>query len=257
MGIEWIAEIGPELVAFLLLAGFVAGFVDAIAGGGGLIALPAMMLAGVDPLTALATNKVQAIFGTATAVRRYARAGLVNPLRQWRAALMAFGGAILGALAVSALPVELLRMGLPLLLIVIALYFAFAPGLSDADGRERMSPLWFTLIAVPLIGFYDGLLGPGTGSFFMLAFVTLAGCGMLKATARTKFLNLASNIGSLLAFSFVVEIWWGLGLAMAVTQVMGAQLGAGMAMKRGARLIKPLLVITTMAMALRLLWDWI
>ena len=113
----------------------------------------------------------------------------------------------------------------------------------------------FGLTVVPLIGFYDGVFGPGTGSFFMLAFVTLAGYGLLKATAHTKLLNFASNIGGFAAFAFVGVIAWKVGLVMGVAQFFGARLGAGLAMKKGARLIKPLLIVVCLALAARLLFD--
>ncbi len=113
----------------------------------------------------------------------------------------------------------------------------------------------FTLTLVPLIGFYDGLIGPGAGSFYMIGFVVLAGYGVLKATAHTKLLNLASNAGGILAYALVAEPWWIVGLAMAVTQMAGAYVGSRLAMWIGARLIKPMLVIAATVLALKLIWD--
>lgn len=250
-------DLGWEVLALLVAAGFVAGFIDSIAGGGGLIGVPVLLLAGADPVTALATNKIQGLFGSASAAISYARAGLVNPRRQLAPAAMAFGASVLGALAVSVLPTDLLRAALPVLLIAIALFFALKPGLDDLDRTERISPRLFMLTLAPAIGFYDGLLGPGAGSFYMLGFVMLAGYGVLRATAHTKLLNLASNCGGLLAFAFVASPWWGVGLLMGAAQFAGAQVGARLAARVGARLIKPLLVVMTTAMALRLMWDWI
>ena len=120
---------------------------------------------------------------------------------------------------------------------------------------SRMRPGVFTLTAVPLIAAYDGLFGPGTGSFFMIAFVALAGYGVLKATAHTKLLNFASNLGSLAVFAFSGATWWITGFAMALGQVVGAAIGARVAMRVGARVIRPLLVVTSTAMALRLIWQ--
>jgi uncharacterized membrane protein YfcA len=141
------------------------------------------------------------------------------------------------------------------LLVAVALFFALKPGLSDADRVERVRPGVFALTAVPLNAAYDGFFGPGTGSFFMLAFVMLAGYGVLKATAHTKLLNFASNIGSLAVFIPSGAMGWGVGLCMAAAQVLGASIGARLAMKVGARLIKPLLVVTSTGMAARLLWQ--
>lgn len=250
-------ELTAELLILLALAAFAAGFVDSIAGGGGLITLPVLMLAGVPPAQALATNKVQGSFGAATAAISYARRGLVDPRKQWRAALLAGAGGILGAALVSYIPTDALRMVLPVILIGVALFFALKRGLNDLDRTQRLTPALFTLSAVPLVGFYDGLLGPGAGSFYMIAFVTLAGYGVLKATAHTKLLNLFSNLGGLLTFALIGEPLWLLGLLMGITQIGGAMLGARMAARIGARLIKPLLVITSTALALRLLWQMI
>lgn len=248
-------EVSTEILLILVAAGFLAGFVDSIAGGGGLIALPAMLLSGVPPLTALATNKIQGLFGAATAAYTYALGGHVDLRTQIVPASISFIASIFGALLVSILPTDFIRLFLPILLIGVALFFAFQRGLNDEDRERRLSPLVFSASMVPLIAAYDGLLGPGTGSFFMLAFVSLAGYGILKATAHTKLLNCASNAGALLAFAVVATPWWMTGLAMGVAQIFGARLGASLAQKIGARLIKPLLVCTTLGMAAKLLWD--
>ena len=141
------------------------------------------------------------------------------------------------------------------MLVAIALYFALKRDLSDLDRAERLRPLVFGATAVPLIGFYDGIFGPGTGSFFMLAFVGLSGFGMLKATAHTKFLNFASNIGAFAVFALVDAIVWQVGLVMGIAQFCGAQLGARVAVRGGAKLIRPLLVLTCAVLALKLLLD--
>ncbi|MCG7494120.1 TSUP family transporter [Thalassobius sp. Cn5-15] len=248
-------DLSTELLALLLAAAFAAGFIDAIAGGGGLITVPVLMLSGVPPVQALATNKVQGIFGAGTAAFAYARNGQVDLRVQAPVAVIAFGAAVCGALLVTILPTDWIRAVLPVLLIGIALFFALRPGLSDTDRPRRLSPLLFHATAVPLVAGYDGLLGPGAGSFYMLAFVMLGGFGILKATAHTKLLNFASNAGGLAAFAVVAQPLWALGLAMGAMQIIGARLGAGMAMKQGARVIKPLLVLTSLSLALKLLWD--
>lgn len=250
-------ELTLDLVLMLLVAAFAAGFVDAIAGGGGLITLPALMLAGIPPAQALATNKVQGAFGAATAALSYAARGLVDLRGQWRLALIAGLAGAAGAVLISNVSTDGLRLVLPVILIAIAGFFAFKPGLNDLDRIRRMAPWLFSATAVPLVGFYDGLIGPGAGSFYMIAFVTLAGYGVLKATAHTKLLNFASNIGGLIAFAVVGQPLWLIGLAMGAAQILGAVLGARLASRVGARLIKPLLVVTSTALALRLLWDMI
>lgn len=250
-------EVGLETLLLLLAAGFVAGFMDAVAGGGGLVTLPILLLAGANPLTALATNKIQGLFGTATAALAYARGGHVNLRDQSGLAAIAFAASIAGALLVSVLPTDWIRLILPILLIGIAVFFATKKGLGDLDRARRTSPALFAATMVPLCGAYDGLLGPGAGSFYMLAFVSLAGYGILKATAHTKLLNFASNAGALLAFAFVATPWWFTGIAMGLAQIAGAHAGAKLAQKKGARLIKPLLVITSVTLGLKLLWDMV
>ncbi|SFX27681.1 hypothetical protein SAMN04244548_00723 [Paracoccus pantotrophus] len=248
-------ELSLDLVLLLAGAAFAAGFVDAIAGGGGLITVPALMLAGLPPAQALATNKVQGVFGAATAAISYARSGLVDLRGQSGAAAVAFAAGLCGALLVSWIPAQALRYGLPVVLIGIAAFFALRPGLDDTDRMRRITPAAFTASVVPLVAFYDGLVGPGTGSFFMLGFVMLAGYGILKATAHTKLLNFASNLGGLVAFAAVGKPLWLVGAVMAVAQIAGALLGARLAMRIGARIIKPLLVATSTLLALRLIWQ--
>ncbi|MDO5527994.1 MAG: TSUP family transporter [Paracoccus sp. (in: a-proteobacteria)] len=250
-------DLTMELAAILILAAFAAGFVDAIAGGGGLITVPALMLAGVPPAQALATNKVQGVFGAATAALSYAARGHVDLRRQLGAAGIAFAAGLAGALCVSVIPAQALRYVLPVILIAIAAFFALKPGLDDMDRTARLTPLAFTALIVPLIAFYDGLVGPGTGAFFMIGFVTLAGYGILKATAHTKLLNFASNLGGLIGFALIGKPLWLLGLAMGAAQIAGAWVGARLAMRIGARIIKPLLVTASTLLALRLLWDLI
>jgi len=248
-------EFAPDILALLVLAAFAAGFVDSIAGGGGLITIPALLLAGAPPVHALGTNKLQGMFGAASATWSYARNGHVRLGAQALPALLAFLGSILGALTATILPGKIFGAVLPALLVAIALYFLFRPGLDDIDRAERMRPALFGVTFVPLIGFYDGLFGPGTGSFFMLAFVALAGFGLLKATAHTKLLNLASNVGGLVLFAFAGAVFWKAGLVMGAAQFAGAQLGSRVAMKGGARVIKPLLVIVCLALAVKLVSD--
>lgn len=181
--------------------------------------------------------------------------GLVDLRSQWRLAVIAGLAGAAGAVLISNVPTDGLRLILPVILIAIAAFFALKPGLDDLDRLRRMAPWAFAATAVPLVGFYDGLVGPGAGSFYMIAFVTLAGYGVLKATAHTKLLNFASNIGGLLAFALVGQPLWLIGVMMGVAQVLGALLGARLASRIGARLIKPLLVVTSSALALRLIWQ--
>jgi uncharacterized membrane protein YfcA len=201
------------------------------------------------------TRSREGLFGSGSATLAYARKGHVDLKTQLAPAALSAAGAALGALLATIVPGDVFRAVLPFLLIAIALYFAFKPNMDDIDRARRLSPFLFGLIVVPLIGFYDGIFGPGAGSFFMLAFVTLAGYGLLKATAHTKLLNFASNLGAFTVFAFVGAISWKIGLMMGAAQFAGAQVGSRLAMKNGARIIKPLLVITCVALAAKLISD--
>jgi uncharacterized membrane protein YfcA len=246
-------EFDAFTVVMLAFAAFVAGFIDSIAGGGGLVTIPALLFAGAGPLVAIATNKVQAIFGAGTAAVAYARSGLVAPRSMVRSIVTAAGASAMGALVATQLPAAVLERAIPVALIGIALFFAFKPSIDDSDRAARLTPLVFGVTAIPAVGFYDGIFGPGTGSFFMVAFVGLAGFGVLKATAHTKVLNLASNLGAFAVFAVNGAIVWRIGLVMGLAQVAGAWFGSQMAMANGARLIKPVLVTTCIAISLRLL----
>lgn len=248
-------DITLQLLLLLFAAAVFAGFVDSIAGGGGLITVPAMLIAGIPPLQTLGTNKVQSIFGSGSATLAYARKGHVQLREQLPMALMAFGGGAIGAALATIMPKQVLGLVMPFLLIAIALYFAFKPNLNDVEKHRRMSAFVFGLTWVPLIGLYDGAFGPGTGSFLMLGFVSLAGFGMLKATAHTKLLNFGSNLGGLVVFACYGVILWKVGLLMGLGQFLGAQVGSRLAMRSGAKLIKPLLVVICIAFAIKLIAD--
>ena len=251
-------EVTYDVLALLMAAAFVAGIVDSIAGGGGLITLPVLVLAGAPPVTAIATNKVQGVFGAGMAAFAYARGGHVNLRRQVKPACLAFFAAVFGALLTSHLPTDVIRLGLPVLLIGIALFFALKPGLNDLDRAERIAPAIFSLSIVPLVAFYDGLIGPGAGAFHMLGIVGLAGYGVLRATAHTKLLNFASNAGGIATYAVVAQPWWAVGLAMGAAQMAGAWVGSKLAMRVGSKLIKPVLVTAATVLALRLIWDlWV
>ncbi|MDE2579670.1 MAG: TSUP family transporter [Hyphomicrobiales bacterium] len=247
--------IDAAVVAGLGAVAFAAGFVDSIAGGGGLLTVPALLIAGLDPVTALATNKIQGLAGSTSATFAFARRGLIDWRTAWPAALGSGLASIAGAYCVKLTPRAVLEAAVPVMLIAIALYFAFGPRITDGDSRARISQKAFAFTAAPAIGFYDGVFGPGTGTFFMLAFITLAGLGVVRATAHTKLCNAASNLGSATFFIFSGAIVWTIGLAMAAGQFLGAQLGARLAMKLGVRIIRPLLIVVCCAMAAKLLAD--
>lgn len=244
----------PIVLVALGGAGLLAGFVDAIAGGGGLIALPALLAVGVPPVAALGTNKVQSVIGTGIAAITYWRKGFVSLRSVLLAVAAAFAAAFIGALVVKQVDTSMLRIAVPLALVPIALYFLLAPRLSDEDRRTRLPFATYVPVMGAVVGFYDGGLGPGTGSFLTMGFVALFGLGLTRAAGHTKVLNLASNLGALALFIPSGDVLWPAAAAMAVGQLVGGYLGALTGIRFGARLIRPLVVIISLALAVRLLF---
>jgi len=247
-------HLAPEVIALLVAVAVLAGFIDAIAGGGGLITVPALLAVGVPPVQAIATNKVQSSVGTASATWSFWRAGKID-FHHIKIPLAAtLVGAALGSLLLTVADTRWLMVLLPVLLIAIALYFLFGPKASNEDSHARLTPLAYAVVAGG-IGLYDGFFGPGTGSFFALSLVTLMGMGLTRATAHTKALNLMSNVVSVVVLAVGGHVLWLLGGCMAVGQFVGGRLGSHAAMRFGPRLIRPLLVIICLAMVAKLLSD--
>jgi uncharacterized membrane protein YfcA len=245
--------LSPEILLLLLAVGALAGWIDAIAGGGGLLTLPVLLGIGLPPLQALATNKLQGSFGTFSATLHFLRAGEIDLRQAWPEALAAFLGSAFGAWLVQGLETAWLQRLIPLLLVGFALYFLFSPRVGDLDSRRRLGHLSFAVLLGGGIGCYDGFFGPGTGTLFAAAYVVLAGYNLRRATAHTKLLNFASNLAALLTFLLSGEVVWLAGLTMALGQLVGARLGAATALRHGAAVIRPLLVLVTLAISLKLL----
>ena len=248
-------SLGPEWLLILACVGFAAGWLDSIAGGGGLIALPALLFTGINPLQALATNKLQGSFGTCIAAFHYTREGWID-LRWARGLILAsFLGSAAGTVLVQWVSLEFVADALPVLLGLMALYFLLSPALGNVDRKPRLSRGLYGATAAPAIGFYDGFFGPGTGSFFTLSAVSLLGMSATRAVALTKLLNFASNISSLLVFLVGGHVLWTVGGAMIIGQALGAWVGSGMAVRRGVALIRPVVVLVCLAMMTRLGYE--
>ncbi|MDO8361074.1 MAG: TSUP family transporter [Devosia sp.] len=244
----------PLVLLALGGAGMLAGFVDAIAGGGGLIALPALLAAGVPPIAALGTNKLQSVIGTGIAAATYWRKGFVSLPALAIAIAATYAAAFVGAYVVKQVDTSLLAVAVPVALIGIALYFLFAPRLSDDDRHARLRFNLFVPVMGAIVGFYDGIFGPGTGSFLTMGFVALFGLGITRAAGNTKILNLASNLGALTLFIPSGDIVWAAAGAMAVGQVVGGYFGALTGIRFGAKLIRPLVVVISIILAAKLLF---
>lgn len=247
--------IEPWVYPVLTATAVLTGFIDAVAGGGGLIMLPALLFSGVSPIQALATNKLQSVFGTAVATRNYARAGLVNWREHKLAMVLVFIGASAGVLLVQTVEAAVLSLIIPLLLVAVAVYVLVSPRMTDEDAHQRLSERGYAPVG-GLVGLYDGFFGPGTGSFFTASLVALRGYGLTRATGVTKLLNFTSNVASVLFFALGGKMLWLLGLCMAGGALLGGWLGSHSAIRFGAKLIRPLLVIISLGLTARLLWGY-
>ena len=239
----------------LFLTGLAAGFVDAIAGGGGLITLPVILSFGGDPQQALGTNKLQATFDSASATWHYARAGVVDLRDCVRSCLLTFLGAALGTLTVQQVGPHILKVAIPLLLLAIAIYTLLRPRLGERDLHPRMSRFKFDLAFGLVLGFYDGFFGPGTGTFWTMAFVLAMGFNLTRATGYTKAMNFASNLCSLLLFALIGKVDYAAGAVMGAGQLLGARFGSKMVMARGTKFIRPVFITVVVALTLKLLYD--
>jgi len=236
-------------------AGLVAGFVDSIAGGGGLITLPILLSLGGPPQFALGTNKLQATFGAASATWHYSQAGAVELRDCWRGCLITFVGAIIGTCGVRQIGPNTLKVIIPLLLIAVAVYSLRNPRLGEVAVKPRLERRQFDLIFGLTLGFYDGFFGPGTGTFWTMAFVLAMGFNLTRATGYTKAMNFSSNICSLLIFALAGQINYLAGTVMGVGQLIGARFGSKMVMKRGTKFIRPVFITVVLILTTKLLYD--
>ena len=235
--------------------GLAAGFVDSIAGGGGLITLPVVLSAGLPPQLALGTNKLQACFGSSSAAVHHARAGTVSLRDCVRGVIFTVAGATAGTLLVNQLNPAFLKQFIPVVLVVIVLCMLLRPELGDADLHPRMTRERFYLVAGLVLGFYDGFLGPGTGTFWTMAFMVGLGFNMTRATGYTKVMNCASNVVSLVLFAAAGKVLYGAGAVMGAGQLIGARIGSGMVIRRGARFIRPIFIVMALAVTIKLLYE--
>ncbi|NBI27853.1 TSUP family transporter [Chengkuizengella marina] len=244
-----------EVIVILFFVAILAGWVDTIAGGGGLLTLPAMMLAGLPPATAVATNKLQGSSGTFIATMFFIKNGSIDLKEIRLSILMTFLGAVIGGWFMLQIRAEYLEMLLPFLLIFIGLYFLFSPNIENKDRKMKMRLSLFSLTIAPLLGLYDGFFGPGTGSLMALSFIALCGYGASKATAHAKILNFTSNISALLYFVLFGQIAWVIGIIMMLGQIIGSFIGAKMVLEKGASLIKPVVITVCFFMAIQVFWK--
>ncbi len=240
-----------DILIFLFCIATVAGLLDTLAGGGGLIALPALILSGIPPLYALGTNKLQGSMGTATATvmmlrKKRVKWGDVQPYM-----LAAFLGSTMGTVAVQFINAELLEFIIPAVLLFIAIYFLLSPHPHLNSTKPKLSKKRYLRFVIPLIGWYDGMFGPGTGSFFALAGVSLRGLGLIDATAVAKALNFATNIAALIVFIMAGKIVWVAGIIMMAGQIIGAWAGSHVLLSINPKYLRFLVVTMCIGMLVR------
>ncbi|MDL9948071.1 TSUP family transporter [Gordonia sp. ABSL11-1] len=248
-------------IALLIVAAAAAGWVDAVVGGGGLVLIPALLIAfpTIAPATALGTNKLAAVFGTASAAIAYARRLRVDVRRLLPVFVSAVVCSGIGAYAASRLPAEVFTPIVLCLLVAVGLFVALNPGFGSGTGvsRPRWSVLLGFVVAGVVIAFYDGVMGPGTGTFLIISLTALAGTGFLESSAMAKVINTGTNLGALAVFAWQGNILWLLGIGLAVANIAGAQLGAHMAIGRGSGFVRWVLLAVVVGMVSKLGYDLI
>ncbi len=247
-------------VVVLCVAALAAGWVDAVSGGGGLLQLPALLLAvpGASPVQALATNKLSSLLGTSSAAATYAQRAHADVRTALPMAVAACVGAATGALTASHVPAAAFRPVIVGLLVVVWVWTLLTPAMGQAQnlrwaGRRRHYVL--AVGAGLAIGFYDGVLGPGTGSFLLIVLVAGLGYSFLNGSATAKFVNLGTNLAALLVFTATGSVLWALGLLMGLCNVVGATIGARMAVRRGSGFVRAVFLVVVGALIARLAWS--
>jgi len=242
-------------LGILFAAAVLAGFVDSIAGGGGIITVPALLAVGFPPHLALGTNKLQASFGSFTAAMNYRRGKMLR----FRQLTLGIGftalGALAGTMTVQVIPAGSLKHIIPALLVIIFVYVLCNPKLGATHKPHRMTPWLFYLVFGCLIGFYDGFFGPGTGSMWTIALILWLGFDLKKATAHTKALNFTSNIVALVTFIVGGHVVVFAGVTMGLGQMIGAYWGSHLVLKRGTRFVRVFFLCVVAVTIAKLLWS--
>ena len=249
----------PQVLIILMALSFTAGFIDAVAGGGGAILLPALLTAGIPGHLALGTNKLAATFGSTTAALTYVRKGLFRP-PLWKAAMIGtFVGACTGTLTTFLFSSDELDKLLPPLIVAAAIWLLIQRRRGAIENPVRFQPPSRSSGALGgTLGFYDGFFGPGTGSFWTTLLMSLYPVGIVEASGAARFMNWISNAVSMLTFMALGSVRYEVGIPLGLTLMIGAWLGAHSAIRFGGRFIRPVLILVTLALAGRLIWvEWL
>jgi len=244
-----------EIIILLFAVAVFAGFIDTLAGGGGLITIPALFLTGIPPLLALGTNKFQAFIGSGTASLMMLIKKKVTFKEVKYLMIMAFLGSSIGTICVQFIDVALLNFVIPLVLFLIGIYFLFMPKSSQFDTKPKMSETTYKCTAVPIIGFYDGMFGPGTGSFLSLSVISLRGIELIKATAMAKTMNFATNLGSVCVFLIYGQVLISIGVLMMIGQALGAYIASHFLLKINPLHLRIIVIVMCFLMLMKYLYQ--
>ncbi len=241
---------------WLIPAGLVAGFIDSMVGGGGVITLPALLATGMPPHAAIATNKVAGTGASSMATLQYARKGLLRPALAWGIFPLAIVASVLGAMTVLRLPEGFVLGLVAVVVVAMVVYVLVQPRFGRSERVVTSRWHWAAMVAwIAAVAYYDGLLGPGTGTLLLFGIVALGGLSFVPAAAHGRVYNFGSNVGALALFASTGLVDWRLGLGMMAGTMTGAWIGSHVTVRHGDRWIKPLFVAMAVALLVRVLWP--
>lgn len=248
-----------EQLIFLCIAGFLAAFIDAIAGGGGIISLPALMISGVSPHYALGTNKFASSTGSFTSALRYIKSEATNNDLLKKLIPFTILGSILGVKTVLNINENILNILVLVLILAVGIYTIRSKSIGAENTFEGLTDknIKLGIILAFSLGFYDGFFGPGTGTFLMFGLIKIYGFDFLNSSGNTKVLNFVSNITSLILFAINGQILYKIGIPFAISMILGAQLGSRLAISKGVKLIKPIFITMSLGVAIKVLYQMI
>ncbi|PAF36491.1 hypothetical protein CHH58_12330 [Terribacillus saccharophilus] len=247
-----------DTILLIILFGFLAAFIDSVVGGGGLITIPALLFAGLNPAAAVATNKLAGTLGSFTSTLMFYRSGNLDLKSVMKFFPLSFIGSLLGAWTVHVIDPALFKPLMLVMLIAVAIYTIIKKDWGSVSTYERLTPkrlLIFTAV-LTLIGFYDGFLGPGTGSFLMFAFLFI-GFDFLRAAGSAKLLNFGSNVSALILFMILGQVHYAIGLIMGISGIFGSIVGSRFAIKRGSGYVRILFIVVTTVLIVKNVYDYI
>ena len=253
-----IFDLDPSLLIILIAFGFLAAFIDSVVGGGGLITLPVLLFTGLSPAAAVATNKLAGSIGSLTSTIMFYRSGKLDLKSIYKLFPLTFIGSMVGAWTVHLINPNVLKPLMLIMLAAVAVYTIFKKdwGTISTDHKLSVNRIILFMVLIFVIGFYDGFIGPGTGSFLIFAFLMI-GSDFLKAAGNAKFLNFGSNIAALLMFMYLGQIHYTYGLAMGLAQIAGAICGSKFAIKKGSSYVRILFITVTFLLLAKNTFDYL